>query len=215
MTPPPHNPHVDALESDGKRLLAQTLIGLVALVVGLAALSYFFKPQMEALSRDFIGWSGLWGVGLGFFLPDGLSLPIPPDMFLVAGHLGGLGFWDMLAWASAGSVLGGTGGYLMIRALSRRPAVQAWLDVKLVKGKAFMDRYGLIALALAALTPIPYSVVCWACGATGVRLVPFFLVSLLRIPRVALYLIVIEETLSRAGGASLLQPLSALFGAFA
>jgi membrane protein YqaA with SNARE-associated domain len=214
MTTPnnnPHvNPHVNALERDGKRILIQTVIALIALIAGLAALSYFFKPQMEELSKLFIQKTGLWGVGLGFFLPDALTLPIPPDTFLVAGHLGGLKFWDMLIWASVGSVLGGTSGYLMIRALSRRPSVSAWLDPKLKTGREFMDRYGLIALALGALTPLPYSMICWACGAAGVRLVPFVLVSLLRIPRVALYLLLIEETLSHTGGASLLLNLGGL-----
>jgi membrane protein YqaA with SNARE-associated domain len=210
MHHPHDNPHVNALESDGKRILLQTAVALVALVAGLAALSYFFKPEMEALSRLFIHKTGLWGVGLGFFLPDALTLPIPPDTFLVAGHLGGLGFWDMLVWASVGSILGGTSGYLMIRALSRHPSVSRWLDPKIKKGREFMDRYGLIALALGALTPIPYSMVCWACGAAGVRLVPFVLVSLLRIPRVALYLLLIEETLSHTGSASLLLNLGGL-----
>lgn len=210
MKHPHDNPHVDALEEDGKRILIQTAVALVALVGGLAALSYFFKPQLEALSREFISWSGVWGVGLGFFLPDALTLPIPPDTFLVAGHLGGLGFWDMLVWASAGSVLGGTAGYLMIRSLSRRPSVQPWLDPKLKKGREFMDRYGLIALALGALTPLPYSMICWACGAAGVRLVPFVLVSLLRVPRVAIYLLLIEKTFSLTGSAALLLTLGGL-----
>lgn len=58
-----------------------------------------------------------------------------------------------------------------------------------------MERYGLLALALAALTPLPYSLVCWACGATKVRTVPFILVSLLRVPRVAIYLLIIEQTM--------------------
>lgn len=189
------NQHTDALKRDGRRILIQTTIALVGLVVGLATLSHLFRPEMEALSKRFIEWSGVWGVGLGFMVPDALTLPIPPDMFLVAGHLGGLNFWSMTIWGGLGSVLGGSLGFLMIRALSTQPSVQRWLQGKIQKGAHFMDRYGLIALALAALTPLPYSLVCWACGATKVRVLPFLCVSLLRIPRVALYLILIEQTM--------------------
>ena len=189
------NQHTDALKSDGKRILIQTIIALVGLAVGLTALSHFFRPEMESLSRQFIDWAGVWGVGLGFMIPDALTLPIPPDTFLVAGHLGGLAFWPMTLWGGLGSVLGGTSGFLMIRTLSKRPMIQRWLEGKIKRGANFMERYGLLALALAALTPLPYSLVCWACGATKVRTVPFILVSLLRVPRVAIYLLIIEQTM--------------------
>lgn len=189
------NQHTDALKSDGKSILIQTLIALIGLVVGLAILAHLFRPEMEMISKRFIDWSGIWGVGLGFLIPDALTLPIPPDTFLVAGHLGGLDFWSMTLWGGLGSVLGGTLGFFMIRILSNRPSVQGWLQGKIQKGIDFMDRYGLIALALAALTPLPYSLVCWACGATRVKTLPFILVSLLRIPRVAIYLLLIEQTM--------------------
>jgi membrane protein YqaA with SNARE-associated domain len=190
------NPHTDALLHDSKRLLLQTLGALLLLGALLGAASYLFKPEMESLSKALISQAGLWAVGLGFMIPDALTLPIPPDTFLVAGYLGGLDFWEMTLWGGVGSVLGGTLGYSMIRLLSKRPRVQAWLAPKMERGQALMDRYGLLALALAALTPLPYSVICWVCGATNVRAVPFVLVSLLRIPRVALYLVFIEQTMS-------------------
>jgi membrane protein YqaA with SNARE-associated domain len=79
----------------------------------------------------------------------------------------------------------------MIRSLSTIPKVEQWLDQKVSKGKAFMNQYGLWALAIGALTPLPYSMMCWACGIVRVRFIPFFLISLLRIPRVALYIILI------------------------
>ena len=58
------------------------------------------------------------------------------------------------------------------------------------------NRYGVVALGVAALTPLPYSIICWACGATGMRLSIFLTVSLLRIPRVFAYLWFIEKTLT-------------------
>ena len=179
------------------KLALQTVLGLVVLVVGLAVASYFLREWMEEVSQKFIALTGVWGVGLGFFFPDAFTLPIPPDTFLVAGLLGKLSFIQILISASIGSILGGTLGFLMIRSLSKRPKVETWLDQKVSTGKAFMNQYGLWALAIGALTPLPYSMMCWACGIVRVRFIPFLLVSLLRIPRVALYILLIEQTLNQ------------------
>ena len=53
-------------------------------------------------------------------------------------------------------------------------------------------RYGTVAVALAALTPLPYSVFCWAAGAARMSFGRFILVSQLRIVRVAGYLYLIQ-----------------------
>jgi membrane protein YqaA with SNARE-associated domain len=58
---------------------------------------------------------------------------------------------------------------------------------------SLVRRYGLIALALATLTPLPYSLACWASGALGVPFFRFCAVSLLRIPRIAIFLWLIQE----------------------
>lgn len=178
-----------------KKLIIQTIFGLIVLVALLTLLSSYFRLEMEAWSHSFISNTGIWGVGLGFFIPDAFTLPIPPDTFLVAGHLGGLDFWLILIWASVGSILGGCWGFLMIRHFTTYPKIKTWLAPKIKRGEAFMQAYGLWALAVAALTPLPYSMICWACGAMGVRFIPFVTVSLLRIPRVAIYLLLIENTM--------------------
>ena len=183
-------------ELNPKKLLLQTLGTLVALGVILTIISTRFKEPVEAWSRQFIELTGHWGVGLGFLLPDAFTLPIPPDAFLMAGYMGGLDFLTVAISASVGSILGGTLGFLMIRKLSSSPMIQRRLNKKLKWGERFMSRYGAIALGLAALTPLPYSIICWACGATHMRLSLFLTVSLLRVPRVFAYLWFIEKTLS-------------------
>ena len=112
----------------------------------------------------------------------------PPDAFLLAGHVAGLPFWQVAVSASIGSIVGGTVGFLTIRKISNYPSVRARLKKKMRSGEALIAKYGVSALALAALTPLPYSLICWVCGAMGMRLSTFLLVSLLRIPRVCAYL---------------------------
>ncbi len=192
-----HSAH-DELGDDinPKKLLLQTLGTLVVLGVILTIISTTFREPVEAWSQTFIEHTGFWGVGLGFMLPDALTLPIPPDAFLMAGYMGGLDFYSIALSASIGSIVGGTLGFLMIRKVSNFPWIQRRLDKKLKWGERFMSRYGAVALGLAALTPLPYSIICWACGATGMRLSIFLSVSMLRIPRVFAYLWFIEKTLS-------------------
>lgn len=177
-----------------RALLLQTIGMLLVLGVALALISTFLKGPVEAWSRSFIGSVGAWGVGLGFFFPDAFTLPIPPDAFLLAGHAGKLPFWEIVWSASIGSIMGGLTGFLMIRAIADQPRAKRWIQKKLQSGQKIMDQYGRLALALAALTPLPYSVICWVCGATGMRLRPFILISLLRIPRVIGYLWFIQMT---------------------
>ena len=183
-------------ELNPKKLLIQTIGTLIILGVILSIISTYFKEPVEQWSKLFIHHTGLWGVGLGFMIPDAFTLPIPPDTFLMAGYMGGLEFMPIAISASLGSILGGTLGFLMIRKLSSSSFIQRLLSQKLKWGEAFMAKYGVLALALAALTPLPYSIICWACGLTRMKLGIFLTVSLLRIPRVFAYLWFIEKTLS-------------------
>jgi membrane protein YqaA with SNARE-associated domain len=92
-----------------------------------------------------------------------------------------------------GSILGGTVGFFIGRTLGTTQWMIRFFQTRGAEAYAITKRYGLVALALAAFTPIPYSIVCWACGAVKIRLRDFLLISLLRIPRVALYLWLIQQ----------------------
>jgi membrane protein YqaA with SNARE-associated domain len=190
------NSQDESAEINPKTLLLQTLGTLVVLGIVLSIISTYFKAPVEVWSQQFIRLTGVWGVGLGFLIPDAFTLPIPPDAFLLAGYMGGLAFMQIAISASIGSMTGGTIGFLMIRYLSNTGWAQKRLSKKLKRGESFMRRYGVVALGVAALTPLPYSIICWACGATGMRLSVFLTVSLLRIPRVFAYLWFIEKTLT-------------------
>ena len=50
------------------------------------------------------------------------------------------------------------------------------------------ERWGGAAVAVAALTPVPYAVTTWAAGAARVPFVPLFLGCLVRFVKVLIYL---------------------------
>ncbi len=159
-----------------------------AIIVGIGAV--FWEP-LHALSRDFVSTLGGPGIFIGFFVPDGFSVPMPVDAFTTFGLLGGMGFWEVVAWASSGSLLGGCIGYHVGGWLRRFKWFKRFYGKRADEMDQLVARYGVLALAVTALTPLPYSLGCWACGALRMRFSLFMLVSLLRIPRVAGYLALI------------------------
>jgi membrane protein YqaA with SNARE-associated domain len=68
--------------------------------------------------------------------------------------------------------------------------VVAWGSLGSIAGGS---RTGRWFLALAAVSPIPYSITCWACGVTQMPYGEFVVISLLRIPRVAVFLWLIQQ----------------------
>lgn len=183
----------EEVELDLKKIALQFIVAIVLLVGVLAAAAYTLWEPMQAWSRVYVGTFGGPGIGLGFYFPDAFSLPLPVDGFLALGLLGGLPFVEIVAWASVGSILGGITGYFVGERLRRLTIVRRLTAKKGEEMDLLVARYGGATLAIAALTPLPYSLACWACGALSMPLGKFTLISLLRIPRVALYLWLIQQ----------------------
>lgn len=175
-----------------RRLIASTLAGLALLMVAIGTVSYYFKEPLLRVSRMFVDTLGGFGVALGFFIPDAFTLPLPNDVAAVLGRAGGLTFLEVTLWASGGSLVGGAVGYWIGRNLRKTRFVRRLFERRGGFVQQTMDRYGVTAVAVAAITPLPYSIFCWAAGAARIRFQTFLLVSQLRWLRVAGYLYLIE-----------------------
>lgn len=175
-----------------RRLLISSLSVLAVLMAVVAIVGYFFRGPLLDVSKMFVDALGGMGVALGFFIPDAFTLPLPNDVSSVLGLAGGLSFLEVTAWASAGSLVGGTVGYWIGRYLRSTATVSRILLRGGGMAQRVLDRYGMTAVAVAAITPLPYSIFCWAAGAGRLDFRAFFLVSQLRILRVAGYLYLIQ-----------------------
>lgn len=195
MTEPPGPPVAaeDLPELDLRKLLRNTIIAILIIMCLVGGLLYFFKEPLKEVSHGFVDALGGFGVALGFFLPDAFTIPLPNDAFTLFGVLGGLGFWECVLWGSVGSLVGGSVGFLIGRGLRRTRFLKRLMATKGREMNDLVRRYGPIAVAVAALTPLPYSLSCWAAGALDMRYGIFILVSLLRPFRVALYLWLLQE----------------------
>lgn len=183
-----------------RRLVLSTCAALAALMVIVAIVGYFFHAPLIRLSRLFVEHLGGPGIALGYFLPDAFTLPLPNDVVTLLGLNGGMGFVEVCAWATAGSLAGGSTGYWIGRYLRTTPLVARMFEKSGGQVQATLDRYGAVAVAVAAITPLPYSIFCWAAGAGRLSFRKFFLVSQLRVIRVAGYLYLLQLGLFSTAG---------------
>ncbi len=195
---PSTEPDEEAIPPSDEKLLSVRLIGLtlgilVTLVLGMVIVGVWFREPLMRISAGFVESFGGLGVALGYFLTDAFTLPLPNDIGPILAIAGGMSFVEVCVWGASGSILGGFVGYLVGRQLGTTRIVSRVLDRNDGRAQRMLDRHGLTAVAVAAITPLPYSIFCWAAGAAKLPLVRFMAVSIpLRILRVAGYLYLIR-----------------------
>ena len=127
-----------------------------------------------------------WGY-LGIFViafTESIIQPIPPDPFITGGTAFGLNILYAAVIAALGSVLGGIVGYFLGKILGE-PVAQKLLGEKYYnKGEILFRKYGIWAVIIAGITPIPFKVVCWLSGIFEMPLGGFVLAAIVgRFPR--------------------------------
>ena len=196
------DPQADAeLERYVRRSVVRTVAALVVLFAGFGVLGLAYEAELAALTRSVHHAVGLWGLYAILFLSDAVVSPVPPDAILaVIAHSELSRSWPLAVLGlGAVSCAGGSLGWFFGSALKRTRAAETLLG-RFRRNRRLVARYGLLAVAFGALTPIPFSLTCWTAGMLGLRFPSFFLVSLLRFPRFFLYYWVIADagTLWRA-----------------
>ncbi len=161
-------------------LVLQFLVAVIGAGAAVAGASWLLQDPIEAASHAFVASTGLVGVFVSVLVIDVMLLTHEP--ILLAAWVGGVSFWPIVLTASAASILAGPIGWWCGGHLGKIPAVARLLQR--YKLDAFLRRYGLVAIAIAAITPVPYGPTVWAAGASGVPLRDVVLGSLLRFPKV-------------------------------
>lgn len=164
-------------------LMRQLGVGIALLVAAVGVLGYVMRDPLTLFAQMFTERFGLAGVFVGTLLTDTMMLTHEPLMW--AGYAGGLGFWPVYWTTTLASVLAGPLGWVYGRVLGR----SAWVQDLFARNHlhAFLHKYGVWAVAIAALTPFPYSLATWASGAAHVPLRSVILGSFFRVPKVMFY----------------------------
>jgi membrane protein YqaA with SNARE-associated domain len=180
---------------DLRSVLFGAILAMMSFTVLAAVLGWLFYDPLLEIGHTFVDRFGGVGIAVGFFFPDAFTVPVPNDAFTAFGLWGGMPFWRVVAWGSLGSLAGGSAGWAIGRyLLSGSARLQGF--IKRRGGDemaAHLRRGGRWFLAVAAVSPVPYSVTCWAAGATMMPYLEFLSISLLRVPRVAAFLWLIQQ----------------------
>ena len=192
MSTPLVEPAPSPAPVDGRALLIKGAVGILAMMVVFGVLGAFFHEPVEALAGGFVAATGAVGLVLGVALLDSVPSPFPPDLLMGIGLLGGMGFWNVSLLASLGSVAGGLlawtlGGKLRHTARFKRLLAGSWQQPWLL-----VQRNAVTAVVLGALTPLPFSVTCYAAGAAQMGFWRFLPLTLLRVPRMVVYLLLMD-----------------------
>lgn len=170
------------------RWIALRLTAAAALLVGLVfALSRVAGPRLEPLAAGFVARFGYLGMAAGTFFTDATTFPVPPQFYMLTAVSSRAPWLPSLLAISAGSVLGGataitlagrlTGlGFVRRRVERTRP----WID-------HLLARYGAWAMVVAALSPIPFSVLCYITGIYRLGPRSALVVLGMRVPRLAVF----------------------------
>lgn len=172
---------------DPRPLLRRAVTGFVLLIGIVGVASWAAAPWIRTWAGTFVDQFGLWGVFFGVILTDTFFLGNEP--LLGVAYAGGLPFVPIAAVACVASVLAGLIGW----GLGRWLGTHRWVKRAVHKHQinALMVRWGVWAVAVAAISPVPYGAATWAAGAAGVRWPVVALGSLFRIPRVIVYFLLV------------------------
>ncbi len=143
--------------------------------------------NLELWARGFVESYGYIGIFLISFT-ESIIQPIPPDPFIAGGSALGLNPIVCALVATLGSVMGGLTAHTLGLIFGEPLAKKLLGEKNFLKGEAFMSRFGVLAVLLGALTPVPFKVICWLAGIFEMPRAPFLLASFLgRLPRFLLF----------------------------
>jgi len=169
----------------------RSLLSVVAVVVVLSFVTYFFGDELGALGRGFVDRFGVLGLGAGAFLSDGLHFPLPPQFFLATAIASGEPLLLPVVAIIVGSILGGLVAFSVARALSGGGwSAERFEGVRRVGGLLRRRSFGLVMVAL--LAPIPYWELCVAAGVYRAPFTTYAIIGACRIPKLLFFFFLIR-----------------------
>jgi membrane protein YqaA with SNARE-associated domain len=170
---------------DWSVVIRKSLIFISFFVVAFLVIFAFMRPQMEYIARFVTETLRYPGLFLFTLVVDMFIVPLTVDIiFPFALHYNPVSF---LAVVSIASALGGLGGYWIGRLLGHLPIIKTITSSFSQDGEQLIEKYGVWAIVIAGITPIPFSTVCWISGMLHVKFSKVALASLSRIPRMIIY----------------------------
>lgn len=184
------------IRTDGTLDVKLLLLGTLTLMVVVFSIYFLAIKYVSAQGWDesvvvqrFIENFGVKGVALYVFIVDLFVLPLSPDLmwpFVMEWH-------PMVAILvmSISSVAGAYCAYLFGRLVGLMPPIKRWvLKNSGTHTEKLITKYGVGAIVVSGLTPLPFSSICTVAGIVKLRPLYVFLSSLIRFVRMGLYYLI-------------------------
>ncbi len=172
-------------ELDWSVIVRKSIIFISIFVLIFLVVFAFLRPQVEGIAKFVTQSMGYPGLFLFTLWVDMFIVPLSVDIiFPFSMHYNPVTFLTIISLASA---LGGLGGYWIGRLLGHLKIIKRITSNFSQDGAQLIRTYGVWAIVIAGLTPIPFSTVCWLSGMVEVKFFKVVLASLSRIPRMIIY----------------------------
>ena len=191
MTPPPEPPSgppaSDLVVLDW-RLAARTVVGATLVLVAAGVAGLALREPLITAGAWFFGRFGLWGMFFGTIVIDVSIIPLTNEPLMLLALSADQSPWMVFWVTSVASWLAGPLGWSIGRLIDRATPFGRRLCGRYPAMTDLLRRYGAVAVALGATTPLPFSASTWLAGLLGVPLRGVMLASLLRFPKTGFYL---------------------------
>jgi membrane protein YqaA with SNARE-associated domain len=177
-----------------RRNLVTGMIALGALIGALAIIGRYFETELLLVTTTVYQHLGFGGLAAILGVTDSFISPIPPDLLLVVIAKSQLAetWWIVVPSLGVVSSISGLLGWAISRRVGGTRIPQLLFGRFQRYNAALVERYGTLAVALGAITPIPFSVTCWTAGMFRLPFERVAWVTLLRIPRFVGYYLLIQ-----------------------
>ncbi len=164
---------------------------LLAVIAGVLAVRY--GEELDRVTDWVFDTIGLGGLVLLIFITDWFVSPFPPDsvLLLIANSPYHPDWLWLIPTIGTVSSIAGWLGYFCGRRLSRTKWPHLLFGRIKQNSPGMILRYGPWAVALGAMTPIPFSITCWTAGMLDLPFGRVVWPCLLRIPRYVIYYVAI------------------------
>ncbi|HNV72907.1 MAG TPA: VTT domain-containing protein, partial [Candidatus Ozemobacteraceae bacterium] len=142
----------------------RTHVILVVIVIVSIVLFREYHDEIRDAAKFLVTRFGFPMMFFLVFLADGLVQPVPPDLIVFGSGFGGANPLKAGIVAGLGSSCGGVLGYLIGRLINPWTFRRLFGSKLMRNGRDLYRSYGTLTIAIAAVTPIPYSFSCYLGG---------------------------------------------------
>ena len=165
-----------------RRLMFYFQFLFVAVIIAIFIYVLLSFSRIETEIVESVSAYGFIAIFVSSFLLDALMQPLGPDIPIIAGILAGLDIYLTVIFAVAASVLASLAGHFLGRWYSDFGFKEVYGIEAYKKWRRFFKKYDRPAVAIAAVTPVPYVPICWMSGIFEMKLSQFLLFAI--VPRI-------------------------------